>query len=93
MTRSIVYVQWADTHMSEGGWLELDEYEDDGETIVASVGFLIPVGEAGSKRDHISLWQTICEDQAIHAMHIPVGMVREIKVLGENGLERLRSII
>lgn len=78
--------------MSEGGWLELDEYVDDGETIVSSVGFLIPVGEAGSKKDHVSLWQTLCEDQGIHAMHIPVGMVRDVKVLGENGLERLRSL-
>lgn len=92
MGYSIVLVKWADTHMSEGGWLELDEYVDDGETIVSSVGFLIPVGEAGAKKDHVSLWQTLCEDQGIHAMHIPVGMVRDVKVLGENGLERLRSL-
>lgn len=74
--------------MSDGGWLDLSEYEDDGETIVATVGFLIPIGDAGSKKDHVSLWQTVCEDEAIHAMHIPVGMVRRMVVLSENGLDK-----
>ena len=29
----IVMVTWADTHMSDGGWLELKDYDDDGECI------------------------------------------------------------
>ena len=89
---SIVLIRWADAHMGDAGWLDLDEYEDDGESIVETVGFLIPVGEAGSKKDHVTLWQTISDDQGIHAMHIPIGMVREVKVLSENGLESLRHL-
>jgi hypothetical protein len=78
----MVLVTWADTHLSEGGWLDLADYEDDGECIVASVGFHIPVGDPGSKEKHLTLWQTLCKEEGIHAIHIPVGMVREIKILG-----------
>jgi len=84
----VVMVRWADAHTSEGGWLSLDDYKDDGETIVETVDFLIPVGDAGSKENHVSLWQTICEGEAIHAMHIPVGMVREMIALSKNGLDK-----
>jgi hypothetical protein len=80
----IVLVTWADTHLSEGGWLDLDDYEDDGECIVTSVGFHIPVGDAGSKQKHVTLWQTLCKEEGIHAIHIPVGMVRDIKILQDN---------
>ena len=31
--KTIVLVQWADTHMSDSGWLDLDKYEDDGEML------------------------------------------------------------
>ena len=78
----MVLVTWADTHLSEGGWLDLPDYEDDGECIVASVGFHIPVGDPGSKEKHLTLWQTLCKDEGIHAIHIPLLMVREIKILG-----------
>jgi hypothetical protein len=80
-SRSIVLVQWADAHMGDGGWQELDEYVDDGETIVDTVGFLIPVGEPGSKDKHVTVWQSLCKDEGIHPMHIPVDMVRSIKVV------------
>lgn len=80
----IVMVTWADTHMSASGWLELKDYEDDGECIVASVGYHIPVGDPGSKDKHVSLWQTLCKGEGIHAIHIPVGMVRDLKILQEN---------
>jgi hypothetical protein len=79
--RTIVLVQWADTHMSDAGWLDLEKYEDDGEMLVDTVGFLIPVGEPGSKDQHVTVWQTLCKGEGIHAIHIPVGMVRDIKVL------------
>jgi hypothetical protein len=77
----IVLLQWADAHLSEGGWQTLSEYEDDGEVLVESVGFLVPEGDAGSKKDHVTLWQTYADGDVIHAMHIPVAMVRKIKVL------------
>ena len=79
--KTIVLVQWADTHMSDSGWLDLDKYEDDGEMLVDTVGFLIPVGEPGSKAQHVTVWQTLCKGEGIHAIHIPVGMVRDTKVL------------
>jgi hypothetical protein len=84
--KTIVLVQWADTHMSDSGWLDLDKYEDDGEMLVDTVGFLIPVGEPGSKDQHVTVWQTLCRGEGIHAIHIPVGMVRDIKVLDTTSL-------
>jgi hypothetical protein len=80
-TYSIVYVAWADAHTSEAGWIDLDEYSDEGEAMVHTVGFLIPIGQPGSKEQHVSLWQSISDDDAIHGFHIPVAMVRDIKVL------------
>ena len=77
----IVMVTWADTHMSDGGWLVLKVYDDDGECIVSSVGYHIPVGEPGSKDQHVTLWQTLCKTEGIHAIHIPIGMVRDLKIL------------
>lgn len=80
---SIVLVEWADAHCSDGGWLDLDEYKDDGEVIVSTVGFLIPVGEDGSKDGHVTVWQSIADEDAIHGFHIPVAMVRKLTVLAE----------
>lgn len=88
---SAVLVKWADAHTSEPGWLDLDDYHDTGEVVVTTVGFLIPVGDPGSKQGHVSLWQTVCEGEGIHGFHIPVQMVREVKVLGPSTLETLRK--
>ena len=57
--------------------------------LVSTVGFLVPVGDAGSKDGHVSVWQTLCQGEGIHGFHIPVQMVRQIKVLGAGGLETL----
>ena len=81
MNRTVVYVQWADTHMSDGGWINLTDYEDDGECLVDTIGFLVPLGEPGSKDKHITVWQTICKEEGIHAIHIPVAMVRDMKAI------------
>lgn len=78
---SFVFIRWADTHLSESGWLDLDEYEDDGECIVETAGFLVPLGEPGSKEGHVSVWQTLCANEGIHAVHIPVAMVRDLKII------------
>lgn len=86
---SIVLVEWADAHCSEGGWMDLDEYKDDGEVIVSTVGFLIPVGEDGSKDGHVTVWQSVADNDAIHGFHIPVAMVRKLTVLTGGGLETL----
>jgi hypothetical protein len=78
----IVQLTWADTHLSEPGWQDLSGYEDDGECLVRTVGFLIPIGDPGSKDKHVNVWQTLCGGEGIHGTHVPVGMVRDIKILG-----------
>lgn len=78
---SMVEISWADAHCGDSGWLTLDEYEDDGEVIVKSCGYLIPVGDPGSKDKHVTLWQSLCEGDGIHPFHIPVDMVRAMKIL------------
>ena len=82
MNYKIVYVTWADAHCSESGWVDLDDYNDDGEIIVHTTGFLIPLGDAGSKDKHVSLWQSLSGGEGIHGFHIPVQMVRNMKTLG-----------
>ena len=81
MSRTVVWIKWADAHTSEGGWQEMDALTDDGETIVDTVGFLVSHPDAGSKAGHVTVWQTLCDDEGIHGMHIPVGMVRSMVVL------------
>lgn len=77
----IVLVKWADAHTGEGGWHTIEDYEDDGECIVETVGFLIPPTESGGKKGHVTIWQTLKEGDGIHPMHIPDGMVRTIQFL------------
>jgi hypothetical protein len=77
----IVLVRWADAHAGDGGWQTLEDYEDDGEVIVSTVGFLIAHDAPGGKKDHISVWQTITEGEGIHPFHIPAGMVRDIAII------------
>lgn len=77
----VAYVRWADAHGGEGGWQDLDEYEDDGECLVTSVGFLVPADDPGAKKDHVTLWQTVTDGEGIHPFHIPVGMVRSLKLV------------
>jgi hypothetical protein len=77
----VVIVKWADAHASQGGWLTLDEYEDDGECIITTIGYLVPADQPGGKKDHVTVWQTITEGDAIHGFHIPVAMVRSTLVI------------
>ncbi len=77
----IVLIEWADACGGDPGWLTLEEIEDDGETLVQSVGFLVPPDEPGGKKDHITLLQTFHEGDGINLFHIPVGMVRKTILL------------
>jgi hypothetical protein len=88
-SKTVVYIQWADTHLSEPGWLNMDDYEDDGECLVDTVGFLIPIGEPGSKDKHVTVWQTVCKEEGIHAIHIPVAMVRDMKAIDLNIIPKI----
>lgn len=77
----LVIIRWADAHASEGGWLSLEDHEDDGECIVTTVGFMVPADAPGGKKDHVTVWQTITDGEGIHGFFVPIGMVRSIKVI------------
>lgn len=76
---AIVHVIWADAHCDEAGWISTD-MDDDGECLVSTVGFLVPVGHGG-KKDHVTVWQSLCDDEGIGRFHIPVDMVRNLDIL------------
>jgi hypothetical protein len=79
---TIVLVRWADAHGDHNGWVELEELDnDDGEYIVETVGFLVPLDEPGAKKGHVNLVQTYADGDAIGLFHIPVGMVRKFTKL------------
>ncbi len=78
---SVVYVTWADAHCGIAGWHTLEEYEDDGEALVHTVGLWVPSGEPGSKARHMTVWQSLSGSDGIGVFHIPVQMVRSVQVL------------
>jgi len=78
---SIVLVTWADAHAGDGGWQELDGYEDDGEVLVETLGFLVPADAPGGKKGHVTVWQSYHGGEGINPFHIPAGMVRNLKTL------------
>jgi hypothetical protein len=80
-TYPVALIKWSDAHAGDGGWLSMDDYEDDGDYIITTVGFLVPADQAGGKQNHVSVWQTITDGEGIHPMHIPVGMVKKIILL------------
>lgn len=77
----IVLIEWADACGGDAGWLALEEVEDDGETLVHSVGFLIPPDDPGGKQHHITLLQTYHGGEGINLFYIPIGMVRKTILL------------
>ncbi len=78
---SIVLVTWADAHAGDGGWQELEGYEDDGEVLVETLGFLVPADAPGGKKGHVTVWQSYHGGEGINPFHIPAGMVRNLKTL------------
>lgn len=76
---AIVLVVWADAHTGDHGWISTDVDSQD-EMLVHSVRFLVPADDGG-KKDHVTLWQSLCEDEGIALFHIPVDMVRTIRTL------------
>jgi hypothetical protein len=77
----VVKVLWADAHAGDGGWQELDDYQDDGEVLVHTVGFRVDPGQPSYKIGHITVWQSLSGRDGIHPFHIPVDMVRHIVIL------------
>lgn len=76
---AIVLVVWADAHTGDHGWIST-EVDSQDEMLVHSCGFLVPADEGG-KKDHVTLWQSLCDDEGIALFHIPLAMVRSMKVL------------
>lgn len=77
----IALVYWADATTGDPGWVTLDTVEEEGETLVMSVGFLIPVDAPGGRADHITLLQSHHDGDGIGLFYIPSGMVRKISVV------------
>ena len=78
---SVVLVTWHDAHSGAESWINIKELDSD-PAVVESVGFLLNE-DNGGKPDHITLYQSRNEDSLDHVLHIPVGMVRTMKVLME----------
>lgn len=77
----VALIEWADACGGDPGWLTLEEVEDDGETLVQSVGFLVPADDPGGKKDHVTLLQTYHGGDGINLFYIPVQMVRKTILL------------
>ena len=74
-------VYWADACGGDPGWLTLEDVEDDGEVLVQSTGFLVPVEDPGAKQNHVTLLQSFHDGEGINLFYIPVAMVRKIILL------------
>ena len=77
----IALVIWADATTGDPGWVTLEQVEDDGETLVNSVGFLVPADEPAGKKDHVTLLQSHHDGDGIGLFYIPAQMVRRISIV------------
>ncbi len=78
---TVVLVTWHDAHSGADSWINIKDLDTD-PAEVQSVGFLLATSDGG-KADHITLYQSRNEESVDHVLHIPVGMVKSIKVLME----------
>ena len=76
---TVVLVTWHDAHSGAESWINIKDLDTE-PAEVQSVGFLLATSDGG-KPDHITLYQSRNEDSVDHVLHIPVGMVKHIKVL------------
>ena len=74
-----VLVTWHDAHSGAESWINIKDLDTE-PAEVQSVGFLLATSDGG-KPDHVTLYQSRNEDSVDHVLHIPVGMVKHIKVL------------
>lgn len=74
-----VLVTWHDAHSGAESWINIKDLDTE-PAEVQSVGFLL-VTTDGGKPDHVTLYQSRNEESVDHVLHIPVGMVKNIKVL------------
>lgn len=80
--KSIVIVEWADAHQATDSWTAIDDLDDDGERLIQTVGFVLPVDEGG-KDNHVTIFQSFDEEQDMvdNVLHIPVGMVKSMRAV------------
>ena len=78
---TVVLVTWHDAHSGAESWINIKDLDTE-PAEVESVGFLLATGDGG-KHDHVTLYQSRNEDSVDHVLHIPVRMVRTMKVLME----------
>ena len=78
---TVVLVTWHDAHSGAESWINIKDLDTE-PAEVQSVGFLLSTSD-GAKPDHVTLYQSRNEDSLDHVLHIPVGMVRTMKVLME----------
>ena len=76
---TVVLVTWHDAHSGAESWINIKDLDTE-PAEVQSVGFLLATSDGG-KPYHVTLYQSRNEDSADHVLHIPVGMVKHIKVL------------
>jgi hypothetical protein len=74
-----VLVTWHDAHSGAESWINIKDLDTE-PAEVQSVGFLLATSDGG-KPGHVTLYQSRNEDSVDHVLHIPVGMVKTIKVL------------
>ena len=74
-----VLVTWHDAHSGAESWINIKDLDTEPAEVQA-VGFLLATSDGG-KPDHVTLYQSRNEDSLDHVLHIPVGMVRTMKVL------------
>jgi hypothetical protein len=80
---TVVLVMWADAYADEGGsWVNLRDVADYGEYLVTSAGILLSPG-LGAQTGHVSIVQSWGrrDDCGDHIIHIPIGMVRSVRVM------------
>lgn len=76
---SIVAVVWHDAHDDgANSWVAYDDIDPD-PYMVVSVGVLLP---NSAKPDHVSIARSAAESYLDHVLHVPVGMVQSVTVLG-----------
>jgi hypothetical protein len=78
---TVVLVTWHDAHSGAESWINIKDLDTE-PAEVESVGFLLATSDGG-KPDHVTLYQSRNEDSVDHVLHIPVRMVRTMKVLME----------
>lgn len=78
---SAVLVIWHDASSEVEGWTHIADL-DRNPTVVETVGILLTEHEGG-RPDHVSIYQSRIRDtdQIDSVIHIPQGMVQQIKVL------------